>query len=210
MHVHRRIGVYEKERRGDWALERRGRSRRRGNALKGWLHCARRLHSDKFLAISRVYDRVRSIYRLVVRLAPVVRHLFLISDRYQKRFPVKIMIWRRKGSMRRDHVKQQWRTLRLPRNIHSVTWPVCLLVILGLYPVITDTILQDMGKSTIITFFLNFSFLSNSISSIIICASALHCPIVYHRVIYELNCFIHVICVLQFHVTTRPFTSMPF
>lgn len=63
--------------------------------------------------------------------------------------------------MRRDHVNQQWRTLRLPRNIHSVSWPICFLVILALYPIVADIILQDMGKSyNYFTFFFNFSFLS--------------------------------------------------
>lgn len=57
--------------------------------------------------------------------------------------------------MRRDHVKQQWRTLRLPRNIRSVSWTLCLFVALGFYPVLTDVILQDMGKFAIIIFYLN-------------------------------------------------------
>lgn len=67
--------------------------------------------------------------------------------------------------MRRDHVNQQWRTLRLPRNIHSVSWPICFLVILALYPIVADIILQDMGKSynyfTFFKIFLSFHQLDN-------------------------------------------------
>lgn len=63
--------------------------------------------------------------------------------------------------MRRDHVKQQWRTLRLPRNIHSVYWAFCLLVALGLYPVLADIILQDMGKCATILFKSQFDQLNN-------------------------------------------------
>ena len=77
------IGVYEKERRGDGILERRDRSRRRGNAWEGCTALWQRLHSDKFLGFSHpAYDQRSSFV-----VSPVVRALFSYGGRYQKRYP---------------------------------------------------------------------------------------------------------------------------
>lgn len=148
MHVYGCIGVYEKERRGDRILERRDRSRRRGNALgKGALHCDNDYIQINFSAFSGFAIRPINVRQIVGSACSF------------SRWPVigRSCLWKpwfdgRKGSMRRDHVKQQWKTLRLPRNIHSVPWTLCLLAALGLYPVLADIILQDMGKCTTILF----------------------------------------------------------
>lgn len=120
--------------------------------------------------------------------------------------------------MRRDHVNQQWRTLRLPRNIHSVSWPICFLVILALYPIVADIILQDMGKSyNYFTFFKIFLSSFDSISSIIK-TRVIICFITSFKiqVIFGLNCFVYiymcVICILQFRndMSVRLTTSLSF
>lgn len=129
------IGVYKERKMGRHGIRKEG-SKQKKRIRVGRVTASRRLlRSDKFRSVPRGF------FVHVGSLRVRYQCVFLFSTIISRNSLKKIMIWQGKSSMRRDHVKQQWRRI----TIGSVSWTLSFLL-LGLYPVLADITLYDMGK----------------------------------------------------------------